>query len=1039
MGSTRAFRPSGKTVWGSAPRFAQTAEMSLRTITSSPNIIYGISGSRFTMPSIFTLPPLEEGGPIARGGFDYQDHVAATICLEMLRDASIRAVWCETHDDLLADRHVDGQAIVEFIQVKGEVLNQLWSVARLCEREKREGATRQGTSIIEKQLAHDRGDELSHFRLVTLREPNEELSLLRRLHAQRDPAELRRLAAELVKRLGNFQSPKQNGLGYWVQNLRWDSMGSLEAVENINLTALEDFLLREVKVSLLLPQKCKLYSDLLEVVRRMSAARWGDGHEKKRIKRDELKQWVVSQVSHIPIAIGSHEAHELAALERESVARCEDRWRVLDVPTDIASNLARNPEVGLLPALSVSLQRTFTWLIGDFGSGKSLALERLYQQQLVEFRSHSAVQIPVFLEGVMLNGRNLRQEAEQQARRLGDPAVRGVFLVLDGVDQAGTEVGIDLLRQAHILSRTWQNSHVIVSSTSLPLDAYSEARIRLPQLSQPQSLKLIESISRNAIPRIDFIPAIFRLDISKPLICLLLATHFRETNRMPDSIGEVVGKVANKALGLLTRDFADADKLLMRLAASSTDRGGAPVPLNEMALTHFQIQPLLKTRLVLYESGSLAFTVTIFAHWFAAEAIVASVVNPADIIANTERRERWRYPLTVFAGTKSFDQVASIFDPLTRSFPAFAGIVIDDAVRNWPRQPVNPMPPPEELAGQMHRAVSAWSEGVAPLTKIVGPHNSHGDLLKLSLFAHNGYVTASWRDDSEAPPFRGALGPPIFDPSQGPVWSNLIGEQPASLWKITKGHIASDIRRLVQSRQLPNRVIARETIWCEACERTVRSAMRETRISLDELITARPRFRGFGRENIDYLFKEGIERLQRSEAQFLEAPYPQADRESTSGLIFSYYSAQRSLERTRAVYETAVKAYEQLVEDWFPKFAPRLTHFAILPARIHGILIPEAQQDHSGRTPFTYWFEPLPQDSQTEICIEIGTEQQAIDIFQVGEQRLAQVRTLRPNCAEWIAAFACGTGLSDIVQNDPCARIVYSWLESDLREVKWMD
>jgi hypothetical protein len=36
------------------------------------------------MASIFELAPLEEGGPIARGGFDYQDHVAAAFCLEML-------------------------------------------------------------------------------------------------------------------------------------------------------------------------------------------------------------------------------------------------------------------------------------------------------------------------------------------------------------------------------------------------------------------------------------------------------------------------------------------------------------------------------------------------------------------------------------------------------------------------------------------------------------------------------------------------------------------------------------------------------------------------------------------------------------------------------------------------------------------------------------------------------------------------------------------------------------------------------------------
>lgn len=88
------------------------------------------------MPSIFTISPLEEGGPIARGGFNYQDHIAGAFCLEMLRDPNLRAVWCETQDDLLLDKMVNGQLSVEFIQVKSDTLNQLWSIAKVCEREK---------------------------------------------------------------------------------------------------------------------------------------------------------------------------------------------------------------------------------------------------------------------------------------------------------------------------------------------------------------------------------------------------------------------------------------------------------------------------------------------------------------------------------------------------------------------------------------------------------------------------------------------------------------------------------------------------------------------------------------------------------------------------------------------------------------------------------------------------------------------------------------------------------------------------------------
>ena len=47
------------------------------------------------------LPPLEEGGVIARIGFSYQDEVAAGYCLQTVcSGATYQEVWCETHDDI---------------------------------------------------------------------------------------------------------------------------------------------------------------------------------------------------------------------------------------------------------------------------------------------------------------------------------------------------------------------------------------------------------------------------------------------------------------------------------------------------------------------------------------------------------------------------------------------------------------------------------------------------------------------------------------------------------------------------------------------------------------------------------------------------------------------------------------------------------------------------------------------------------------------------------------------------------------------------
>jgi hypothetical protein len=73
------------------------------------------------------LDPLEQGGPVARRGFAYQDHVAAGKCLDMLLDGGPCEVWCEAEDDIVLVWLIQGEEWFDFVQVKSNELDQLWS------------------------------------------------------------------------------------------------------------------------------------------------------------------------------------------------------------------------------------------------------------------------------------------------------------------------------------------------------------------------------------------------------------------------------------------------------------------------------------------------------------------------------------------------------------------------------------------------------------------------------------------------------------------------------------------------------------------------------------------------------------------------------------------------------------------------------------------------------------------------------------------------------------------------------------------------
>lgn len=115
--------------------------------------------SSVTLPSIFDLVPLEQGGPIARAGFLYQDHIAAKYCIEMLLDPALEQVWCETLDDITLIRRADGTLLIEFVQVKAADLAQMWSVARICDGKQQ--------SLVARSLAQHRCAEPCTFRIVS--------------------------------------------------------------------------------------------------------------------------------------------------------------------------------------------------------------------------------------------------------------------------------------------------------------------------------------------------------------------------------------------------------------------------------------------------------------------------------------------------------------------------------------------------------------------------------------------------------------------------------------------------------------------------------------------------------------------------------------------------------------------------------------------------------------------------------------------------------------------------------------------------------
>lgn len=244
------------------------------------------------------LDPLEQGGRVARDGFDYQDHVAAGKCLDMLLADGPAEVWCEAEDDIVQVWLVGTVEWFEFVQVKGNELGQAWTVPKLCEREAAKDGKGPGRCIAEKSLANDRADEKCRFRLVTCREPNAELAVLKLKldNAVRTKADsgLDGVVTGIAGRVTSYRSANGNGAEYWVRNTVWECWASITHAESENLCKLDVILHRE-NVYLAPDQKREVYAKLVQRVFDASTTCGKTNPAAKRFQCEDFRSWLLRQ------------------------------------------------------------------------------------------------------------------------------------------------------------------------------------------------------------------------------------------------------------------------------------------------------------------------------------------------------------------------------------------------------------------------------------------------------------------------------------------------------------------------------------------------------------------------------------------------------------------------------------------------------------------------------------------------------------------------------------------------------------------------
>ena len=732
---------------------------------------------------------------------------------------------------------------------------------------------------------------------------------------------------------------------------------------------------------------------------------------------------------------------------RESIADTKRLWTTLEVPEDIASELADDHSVGhklTLPAtgtLTVNARQ---------GSGKTLAAQRLYQLALANRLQDHSQPLPVFLNARNISG-DLKDQIEGYTREHGTVYTQKVLVIIDGLDETGRHKANQLLNQAQSYTDANQNVAAILMTRPLPGLQPAEKPFALPECDEEELFLIASKVAGREVNRFE-IP--FReCQTRLPLFATIVGAYLRQPmplrGRTPS---QMVSQMVRRVLDDSLDDLGDTEEFLKELAVAST-RSGESVEKALVAPRATERARIANSRIVVEQDGKFDFMLAIFREWFAAKAIVERSVSIDEIELDSDR---WVVPLAIAINSENTNIGPEIMEKLTARDPGMAGLVLNEVKHNWSTdKPENSLPPGTaiELGSSIRNAMENWREGLDPLMPALGMLDQRGNIPTLGLSVQTGWVTTTWyRGDKELPPVvqlpkdlfssRGKY----FEGWPGPITSRGIEVTRVWPWSITHKELSSLLSNELRSLRLAldsadgfhefayefssylNRDYSRARNLQTPNEVIDFIEQALSRHGGDPRATVTFDYRGysFTFPELEY-FRERVSDLSRNGTDILVDPWPGPDKEWPAGrhggLWSEIYTEERLVQRTKAIFNAALRIYNDIVERWFPAFNKRTQMSHVLPFRMRGEIRFHGGQEQGQRrdASLIYWTEQADSEADSGVFIELEPKGQTTE-DESADQRIP---------------YYSGWRVLPGYEPRPATKLAHEWLTRDLKALHW--
>lgn len=372
-----------------------------------------------------------------------------------------------------------------------------------------------------------------------------------------------------------------------------------------------------------------------------------------------------------------------------------------------------------IEALNVPAGRVVV-LLGDFGSGKSEIAEAWHRAGIENLIAEGGgAPFPVWLSARDLLGQPLEAAVEVQLGPLWRYR-RGASITVDGLDETDPGTAQALLEAARTLARTYTGVRVLLTARPGILSPTATEETTAALLTEEEALELVELAGGKSLDTWLW-TADMRATVTRPFFALAAGVMLGRAEA-PRGEADLIRGLVENALAKGTERSSvtsgETRSVLENLAVALTRTG-------DDGLSFSNRQIARSSRLVADgPDGSVLFSLPIFQHWFAAQAILTADVPREEVVADARSFNRWRWAAAVAAlsapGAEAVDELLATWVAGNAGAAAWLINEAFSAHRHW-RTEHDEALDAKTSGSRFLSALRIWTDALGPLADGVLP------------------------------------------------------------------------------------------------------------------------------------------------------------------------------------------------------------------------------------------------------------------------------------------------------------------------------